>query len=936
VRWAADVLWAKKAKPGEAERWLPLIVHMADTAEVARLMWRDWLPDGTKRRITEGLGFCLSSFSNLEELALKCFVFLAAVHDLGKATPGFQGKLLPSGFDEQLRQTLCDANLPLLMSIHTNKAKHYWASQLLLEKFGFDKKLAGICGGHHGIPPNNKQLRDLKTAFKDHLGWDREVWCQEVQQELLSYALELAGVTKEEAQAWRPDLPTQVLLNGMIIMADWIASNEGFFPHLRLSEWAKPSVRRAKDAWDKIQLPESWMPGTDWMSVDLYKKRFSINQPRPVQTAMKQLMGELSRPGIVILEAPMGEGKTEAALVAAEIMAQKTGRNGIFFALPTQASANGLFLRFCRWIMRLEDGVDHAVKLVHGKADLNELYHQVKKATKEIGRFSLGLEAGEETDEDAIIVHDWFSGRKKGLLAEFAMGTIDQVLMGGLKQKHLALRHLGLANKVVILDECHAYDAYMSQYLYKVLSWLGEYGVPVLVLSATLPGDKRRKLVKAYLNANFDSDPQYDSKPEATSSPGWATTSSYPIITYTDGGKVYQKEIDAKRRLPPVELKTLFDDEQVVLILEDLLSEGGCAGIIVNTVKRAQDFAIALSKRFGDDNVWLHHSRFLAIDRARSEKELHSRLGPDGDRPDFCIVVGTQVFEQSCDLDFDVLFSDICPMDLLIQRIGRLHRHSKNNSNRPRKLKQPYCFVTGMNDSGFDPGTEAVYGKYLLMNTRALLPSQIKLPDDIPRLVQEAYRPEGLFEPPQPQTEYDKAKQNQQQLVADKEQRARSFQIALPYEGFGHLIGWLDMSVQDDPSGKRGEATVRDSDTTLEVLVVQRRGNQFYLLPWLSPQREIPVDVPPDTQLARAMAQCSVQLPQALSVAWMIDRTISELEKISIVQLRAWQESPWLKGDLFLVLDEQLSTELCGYRLVYERRYGLCSEKIEKRDVNAG
>jgi CRISPR-associated endonuclease/helicase Cas3 len=942
--WQAKVLWAKKAKGDQAKQWLPLVMHMSDAAEIAMLVWHHWLPSCTKLRIAYGINLTEKSTVDFEDAALPCFVFLAAGHDFGKAIPAFQGKLGCSEFDEQLRQQIFDVGLSIPSNIHFREARHFWASQLILEKYGFNRKLAVILGGHHGQPPSYKQLNDLRTAYKTDLGWKQgqEAW-NKFQQELLTYALELARVSKQEAQSWQPDITAQVLLSGLVIMVDWIVSNEIYFPHVDLYGSTRSSDERAKAAWQEIDLPECWNPDNawDWMGAKFYEKRFEIKKPRPVQTAILNLLGNVSRPGIVILEAPMGEGKTEASLAVAELLANKTKRSGVFFALPTQATANGLFLRICSWIERLEDGVNHAVYLAHGKADLNELYYNIKTATKKMGGYWVGGEESEETGDDAIIVHDWFSGRKKGILADFVIGTIDQVLMGGLKQKHLALRHLGLANKVVILDECHAYDAYMSQYIYKVLNWLGAYGVPVVVLSATLPGDKRKQLIDAYLNRESapvrEYDPVFDKeKPEATPLPAWATTCDYPIITFTDGSDIHQEKICGEQRPLQVALKILPDDEQIALVLEELLSGDGCAGIIVNTVKRAQKVAYTL-RQFFDEDVQLLHSRFLAMDRAQKEKELFTKLGADsereGRRPKRCIVVGTQIFEQSCDLDFDILISDICPMDLLIQRIGRLHRHQRS---RPFKLLQARCFITGMNDSGFDCGAEIVYGKYLLMNTRALLPSSITLPDDIPKLVQETYRPEGLSMPPELQREYEAAKEQQEQKIAKKMAKAYDFQISDPYKGMGDLVGWLDTSVTDDPSGKRGEAAVRDTEDSLEVLVVQRRGKEFCMLPWLAKfkGRKIPSDVPPEMELARAIAECSIQLPREL--CWKLDETIRELEKIALHELWAWQQSPWLKGELFLVLDEELSTELCGYHLQYDQHYGMLSKKIEEGDVNAG
>jgi len=926
----AKVIWAKKSHLDQDNQWLPLVIHMADAAEISRILWHQWVPEGTKRRIASGICKEQMDYFDLEDKALSCFIFLSAIHDLGKATPAFQGKLGKKEIDEYLLNQLNEAGLFIPDNTHPFKARHYWASQVILENFLFSRNLAVIVGGHHGKPPNRKELRDLCLAYKKDLGWEKgqDAWRQ-VQKDLLDYALELAGLSEQEAKTFEPDIAAQVLLSGLVIIVDWIVSNEDLFEYVDSIRIIKSYYERIEKAWDKLSLPECWIPGNAWENLgnEYFKKRFEIEKPRPVQVAVVDILKDVTNPGIVIIEAPMGEGKTEAALAAAELLAYRTKRSGVFFALPTQASANGLFMRVCSWIARLEDGVDHSVYLAHGKADLNELYSKMRKATEEIGCYWVGGATEEDTDEDAIIVHDWLSGRKKGILADFVIGTIDQVLMGGLKQKHLALRHLGLANKVIILDECHAYDAYMSQYLYKVLNWLGAYNVQVVVLSATLPGDKRKQLIDAYLNKDY---PQFDVVEESIL-PDWATTYDYPIITYTSNNMVFQKNVNASRRNQYVEVNKIKTDEEIIPLLEKLLSEGGCAGIIVNTVKRAQRITGELRKIFGEENVLLLHSHFIAVDRAIKEKELFEKLGAKGKRPDKCIVVGTQVFEQSCDIDFDVLITDICPMDLLIQRIGRLHRHLRK---RPTQLLKPQCFVIVDKLNEFDVGSELIYGKYLLMNTFSLLPSQMKLPDDIPKLVQKTYDDKGVLISPELQEEYKNAKAKQKRILDDKISRAEDFQISSPYKRSSNLIGWLDSLVKDDPSGKRGEATVRDIENTIEVLVVQKKNKELFILPW-HPKfggQKVPNDMPPPVDLARAIAECSIQLPREL--CWQIDNTISELERISLLELWAWQQSPWLKGELFLVLDKDLSAELCGYRLQYDKFYGLLLRKISEEDVN--
>jgi len=251
-------------------------------------------------------------------------------------------------------------------------------------------------------------------------------------------------------------------------------------------------------------------------------------------------------------------------------------------------------------------------------------------------------------------------------------------------------------------------------------------------------------------------------------------------------------------------------------------------------------------------------------------------------------------------------------------------------------LAQSLCYITGTEGFNFDRGAELIYGKYLLMSTRALLPPKLRLPEDIARYVQETYRPGGVSVPPEVLTDYEAAKKREEKKAENKKTKAKTFQIVNPYKGMGDLVGWLDTGITSDPLGKRGEAAVRDIGNTLEVLVLQQRGGDYFMLPWLAKQggRRIPVLEPPGEELAKALAECSIQLPHAL--CYKLDDTIEALEKIALGDLYRWQESPWLKGELFLVLDEDYTAELCGYHLQYDRDYGLLSKKQREGDGNGG
>ena len=220
----------------------------------------------------------------------------------------------------------------------------------------------------------------------------------------------------------------------------------------------------------------------------------------------------MDTPGLIIVEAPMGEGKTEAALAMAEIIAKKNGHTGLFFALPTQATSDGIFPRVVKWLEKvsLNEGSSKTIFLSHSRSEFNKTYAEIPLSSN-------------CSSEDRLIIHEWFYGKKKRILSDIVVGTIDQILMAGLKRKHLPMRHLGLCNKVVVIDEVHAYDAYMGNYLEKCLMWLSSFNVPVILLSATLPIARRKKLVDAYMNGRG-----LNAKGET-----WETDIRYPLITFT-------------------------------------------------------------------------------------------------------------------------------------------------------------------------------------------------------------------------------------------------------------------------------------------------------------------------------------------------------------------------------------------------------------------
>jgi CRISPR-associated endonuclease/helicase Cas3 len=630
----AKWLWAKTPNGGfgrhsgdyDADLWLPLYVHMTDCAETATRLWETWIPPGTKALISGG---------GDAEFGGKLFKFLAAAHDLGKATPAFQYKVASLA-----RNIINNTDLTIRRMSDRNKIPHGLAGHGILTRHGFNESLAVVVGGHHGKPPTYGDLRAIRN-YAANTGFDAPAWV-ETQDALLDYACDLSGLTTEALKRTSVETCAQALLTGLVIMTDRIASDESRFAYIPLMQFhPDSSFQRASSAWADLRLSSRGKRQErlhDRDAGDFFRARFGVKSPRPIQTAAFRAVSEAKVPGIVVIEAAMGEGKTEAALACAEILMEKSGRGGVFVGLPTMATSDGMFGRVKKWVDALGKaaGENRSMYLAHGKAHLNETYLGLKTEPN----------VGDDGEESAI-VNDWLQGRKKGVLADFVVGTVDQLLFMALKMRHVALRHLAFACKVAIIDEVHAYDAYMNQYLHRALEWLGAYRAPVIVLSATLPCAARQKLIEAYLGAPtpppvemppwmlptpppIETPPWMqpaDSPPEAPGQaarpPEWAVRTDYPMITYSDGDEIKQATTPPAG-LPKEVIFEYLPDETLPDKPDALLSEGGCAGVILDTVGRAQEATRILETRFAGTDIRLIHSRFLSIDRAHKETALRA------------------------------------------------------------------------------------------------------------------------------------------------------------------------------------------------------------------------------------------------------------------------------------------------------------------------
>lgn len=954
----ARALWAKTGGAEERNLWSPLYVHMADSACVARRLWNEWLAESVKRQIA-------NTFDCDDSAAAVLVTWLAGIHDIGKATPGFQYKV--SERAELVEQAGLHVPSPHMMN---RPPSHAFMSEVILESWldgrGWDCSWTFGCilGAHHGTTPLSDSVLDSimstsRSFPNENLGDDD--W-HAVQEELLDWMFEGSGMDEFETLFCSSSIPQpeQALISALVIMADWLASNSDLFPLDSCIDSRDEFIKRADAAWASLALPSAWQAKpVKEEGQELFHHRFSglpkDARLRPAQEQALQVAFDMDGAGLLIIEAPMGNGKTEAALMCSEIMASKAGAGGIAYLLPTMATSNAMFKRVEDWLERVPDSRGRSIQsmqLLHSKAVLNPDYESLRSW----GRTWMGDDAKKSVEED-VTAHQWFSGKKRGLLSSFVVGTVDQLLMAALKARHVQLRHLGLAGKVVVIDEVHAYDAYMNVYLDRVLTWLGAYGVPTILLSATLPAERRNELIRAYRGRDRKTTRRVSKRKDIPEAPRKASGDpAYPLVTTATRNGVldasmYRTYDDPSTGINVIVERLEDDDAMLVTQLEDLLSDGGCACVLRDTVSRAQSVYEQLKAAFGDSCVKLVHSRFIAVDRMENDAELLRLLGPDStNRPNKLIVVGTQVIEQSLDIDFDVMITDVAPIDLLLQRMGRLHRHErgKNQGWRPGKLRQARCFITGIEDWATAPpkmnsGIEKVYHPAMLLRSLLALRAKsndqgtamVNLPHDIAGLVEQAYSRSitaealcnagGASEWVHTLQDAEEKLKNEKE---DKQLKANTWLLSKPQKGTQSLIGWLNESFSLTDEAK-ARAAVRDSNDTVEVIAVQASNDGFKLLPWVTDiKRSRPSQghlgdgsEAPDDEVARLAASCTVSLPFWLSS----EQVINALEIQT--QVPGWQESRWLQGQLVLAFDSNLDTVIetkdAVFRMHYSRKAGL-------------
>ncbi|WP_107048986.1 CRISPR-associated endonuclease Cas3'', partial [Streptomyces sp. NRRL F-5630] len=710
-------LWGKES---QLSRPYPVVCHLLDVAAVFGELW-DTLVDARLREEVAGeLGVGAGE-------ARAVLAFWAGLHDLGKISPPFQAQV-----PELFRGVAADGRYGAAVGAERlrefrHEAATHWALTLLLAEEGYPTapsqlkslahQVAQFLGGHHGRFGAVVSRREAAQGSEYRPGLGERGWGEQrrVHLRALRRVVGAGAVPVGELSA-----VSAVRLHGLVVLADWLASDtvwiEGLMPgkgwgasDADLADHFARAVECAPGAVSGARLGRAMFP-RGGVFEEMFPFRPNALQ-RDVAETLPALVGERGS-GLVLVTAPTGEGKTEAALFAAAVLGRAAGARGLYFALPTMATADAMFSRVAGFADRAMYG-ERALLLLHGSSWLSTVMDEdgagsvapdswlveasagsgpgaVRCSAAAPPVSSSGIRAGRVT---AVEADAWLrGGRLRGFAAPLGAGTIDQALTAVLPVRYNVLRLFGLSDKVLIVDEAHAYGPWMQTLMVRLLEWLGALRAPVVLLSATLTGRTATSLVDAYRRgAGF-------AEPSAVEPayPGWL------FVSAGTGGVTAARAVatSRSRTLDLLVRRVSWDVGDGVpvprpggrraalrSVLRPVAEEGGTALVCCTTVAEAQctyrDLVSAYPELAREEGgIRLLHSRFPGLLRQEITAGCEVAYGkPEAGvglraRP-ASILVATQIVEQSLDFDFDLVVSDLAPLALLLQRAGRGRRHAR-------------------------------------------------------------------------------------------------------------------------------------------------------------------------------------------------------------------------------------------------------------------
>lgn len=879
------LLWAKTNQ--EDNNWHPLIWHLIDSGMVAGILWEKYLSSSFKQE------FC-NLFKLPDHDATNLLSFWISLHDIGKAGPAFQKK------SKNRLSFLEKVGFKFPKTLGKEQGYHGLASTWILRDLfqeiypdypRFGNALAIVLGGHHGEFPTNEEINNI-TYQSDHLG--DSFW--EIQRQELIKILHRVfkppktmklPVNRNEFNAML------ILISGITTLSDWVASNSDYFhfnpDEKSIHKYSEKSLKTADFALSSLGWGGWFSKGEPLPFAQL----FPDYEPNSLQKTVINITPKLKSPFLLIVEAQTGSGKTEAALFLADHEIQRNAKAGFYIAMPTQATSNQMYERTIKFLTHRypEDRIN--VHLVHGAAILNEFVEKI--------RFQGINQDGEELAN--ITSEEWFLPRKKTLLAPFGIGTVDQTFLSVLRSKHFFLRLYGLSHKVIIFDEVHAYDVYMVEIFKHLLAWLHAINSSVIILSATLPKQSRLEMIEA-----FNGDPNQ------------IKDCDFPRLTIVDAEG--SSAISAGAPENRVIKLNWINDEKIIETIKNNCADGGNVAIICNRVGRVQEVYERIVNEFPQEQVIAFHSRFPYCWRSEKETKILNLYGKDSrQRPSFSIVIATQVIEQSLDIDFDLMISDLSPIDLLIQRIGRLHRHQEKDNLRPKMVKKPTLFLihpkyieNGFPDFGLD---KFIYDKFILEKTLFTIrdKDKLNLPFETDWLINKVYSTEQLENVPDEFLEI--INRDRLEMLTKNSNTAIKAENQLIPESLRNIFGKTDSVFSDefDPrSFSIVQTQTRNMNPSVQVVCLLITENGLITL---ADKLPINLEDEPNKILIKSCLRSTINIADQKLVNLIIKNPTAP----------GWKKIPGLRTKIPMIFDNGVTT-MDKYQIVLDPQIGLFTKVV--------
>lgn len=830
--------------------YLPSWMHALDTAGVMEYLFDEWVPKNVMHRLTE----------EIDKMTLKrTCLFIALTNDIGMHTASFQSMVLRkiSGYKYS---PLKIADLPEKQSTYMSHAQ---ASEAILRKYGVPESISAIIGAHHGVPQDNDCLVSFEISPRNFYGKVPVAVWEQYWHDFIDASLQACDF---HSVSELPEIPMslQFLITGLLVMADWIASNQYYFPLISTDSCGSVHdyPTRADTACQRLGIEATWSYN-DTANL-LAQQGISENG---VQSALIETAQNSIHPGVFIVEAPSACQISEAAVTASEIVAKKVGCKGLFYGLPLQAASVETFTR---------------------------IKSQIAYPT--------------DDSEDGLISQGWYTHYKKVLLQDFVVDTIEPLLMLALQSRHIMLHHIGIAGKVVIIDNVQLCNEHMQKFLDRTLNWLGDYEVPVIITASSLSTNRRKELIQAYLQGRSHRKAKLRLPEE-----DWQSEWSNPLLTWTEDMSVHQKVFSNSSPGKSI-LTERVRRQNFRTALRIHMPPAGCAGVIFNSVEDAQTATQELIDDFPDKKIVLYHSQMLPMEQHRNGLVLDNIVKEKKSiaaRKDV-IVVGTPDLLLKYDLDFDVMAIELSPMDIFLECMSHLHRYERHRSP---AADTPLCIVI----EEFTKPTETMYGKWPLLQTKHLLPDVVVLPQDISSLVQASYEvpTDGSLS----EDEYMLWEQYKVDFLSPN----TAFLLTAPkYSRFQRTFhGTISVNPGNKESSSRWSVAGKDT-SYIDVILLQTDGDgTVHMLS--DPNRRFPVSFPPSEKECEMLRKQRIRLTGRLCEPEFTNALIAKSSFLG-----EWQKKGLLKNEIFLVLNDEKRVSVHGSPLCYSSELGLY---IEAKDV---